>query len=354
MCRYVYNHFLARRHQLYRDNQEGSNYYKDCATLTILKQELDWIGDANSQSLQQELKNLDTAYTRFFKKQARCPKFHCKYKDKQSFRVPQHTTVVGDLIKFSKFREGIRFKQHRPIDGEIKYITVSRNRAGQHYVCICVERIIPKLELKDKIVGIDLGLKDLAICSDGKVYKNIRPYRNLQKRLRHLQQSVSRNINGSRNYVRAKKLVAKCHQKIADIRSNYLHQVSHDIINKNQVIMLEVLNVKGMMANRRLAKSVADVSLSELVRQIEYKAGWYGREVVKIDRWYPSSKTCHVCGHIHEGLTLSDREWTCPVCKTKHDRDHNSSMNILIEGTRQRNKTLGTRGLACGEGVRLR
>ena len=353
VCRYVYNHFLAQRHQLYRDNGQGSTYYKDCAALTKLKEELDWIGDANSQSLQQELKNLDTAYTRFFKKQARFPKFHCKYKDKQSFMVPQHITVKDGVIWLPKFRDGIKFKQHRPMDGEIRYVTVSQNRAGQHYICICVERVITKLEPRENTVGIDLGLKDLATCSNGKVFKNIRSYGTLQKRLRRLQQSVSRMVKGSHNYIRVKNLVAKCHQKIADIRSNHLHHVSHDIIIKNQVIMLEDLNVKGMMANRRLAKSVADVSLYELVRQIEYKAGWYRREVVKIDRWYPSSKTCHVCGHIHEGLTLSDREWICPVCKTKHDRDHNASMNILAEGTRQRAITLGTRGLACGEGVRL-
>lgn len=353
VCRYVYNHFLDQRNTSYRNTGKGSTYHKDCAALTKLKKELPWISDANSQSLQQELKNLDTSFNRFFKKQARFPKFHSKHKDKQSFRVPQFVTVKDKSIHFPKFREGIRLKQHRPIEGEIRYATISMNRAGQYFACICVERDIPTLKPNDNAVGVDLGLKDLATCSNGEVFKNIRPYRNLQRRLRRLQQSVSRKVKGSHNYIRAKKLVAKCHQKIADIRSNHLHRVSRSIVNENQVIVLEDLNIKGMMANRRLAKSVADVSLYELVRQIEYKAGWYGREVVKIDRWYPSSKTCHVCDYINQGLTLSDREWTCPRCKEEHDRDFNASMNILAEGLRQRYRTVGTTGLACGEGVSL-
>ena len=353
VCRYVYNHFLDKRNQSYRNTGKGSTYHKDCAALTSLKKELTWIGDANSQSLQQELKNLDTSFNRFFKKQARFPKFHSKHKDKQSFRVPQFVTVKDDKIHFPKFREGINFKKHRSIEGEIKYATISRNRAGQHYVCVCVEREMTKLKPNDNAVGVDLGLKDLATCSNGEVFSNIRPYRNLQRHLRRLQQSVSRKVKGSHNWTRAKGLVAKLHQKIADIRSNHLHQVSRSIVDENQIIVLEDLNVKGMVANRCLAKSVADVSLHELVRQIEYKAGWYGREVIRVDRWYPSSKTCHVCDFINQSLTLSDREWTCPRCKEEHDRDYNASVNILSEGLRQRNKTVGTTGLACGEGVRL-
>lgn len=353
VCRYVYNHFLDQRNTSYRNTGKGSTYHKDCAALTKLKKELPWISDANSQSLQQELKNLDTSFNRFFKKQARFPKFHSKHKDKQSFRVPQFVTVKDGSIHFPKFREGIRLKQHRPIEGEIRFATISRNRAGQHFACICVEREMPKFKPNDNAVGVDLGLKDLATCSNGEVFENIRPYRNLQRRLRRLQQSVSRKTKGSHNYVRAKGLVAKLHQKIADIRNNHLHRVSKSLVNENQVIVLEDLNVKGMMANRCLAKSVADVSLHELVRQIEYKAGWYGREVIRIDRWYPSSKTCNVCDYINQGLTLSDRTWTCPRCKEEHDRDYNASVNILAEGLRQRNRTVGTTGLACGEGVSL-
>jgi len=353
VCRFVYNHFLDRRNTLYKNSGKSSTYNKDCADLTLLKKELTWLTDTNSQSLQQELKNLDVAYSRFFKKQSDFPKFHSKHKDNQSFRVPQRVTVKDDKVYIPKFREGIRFKRHRSIEGKIKNATVSRNRSGQHYICICVEREIEKLKPSDKTVGVDLGLKDLATCSNGRVFENIRPYHKLQRRLRRLQQSVSRKVKGSRNRDRAKVLVAKCHRKITDIRSNHLHQVSKSLVNENQVIVLEDLNIKGMMANRRLAKSVADVSLNELVRQIEYKAGWYGREVIKIDRWYPSSKTCCVCGYINQELTLSDREWTCPQCKEIHDRDYNASMNILAEGLRQKARTVGTTGIACGESVRL-
>jgi putative transposase len=344
VCRYVYNYFLNQRHQVYRNTNKGSTYHKDCAALTHLKKDLEWIKDANSQSLQQELKNLDTAFNRFFKNQARFPKFHSKHKDKQSFRVPQFVTVKDKNIYFPKFREGIRLKQHRSVDGEIKYATISMNRAGQYFACICVARDIPVLKPNTKAVGVDLGLKNLATCSSGEVFENIRPYRKLQCRLRRLQQSVSRKVRGSHNYIRAKKLVAKCHQKIVDIRSNHLHRISRSIVNENQVIVLEDLNIKGMMTNRRLTKSIADASLHELVRQIEYKAGWYGREFIRIGRWYPSSKTCRVCNYINEGLTLSDREWTCPRCKEEHDRDYNAAVNILAEGLRQQRRAVGTTG----------
>ena len=353
VCRFVYNHFLDQRNQAYRNTGKSSTYHKDCAALTQLKKQHEWIGDANSQSLQQELKNLDTSFSRFFKKQAPFPKFHSKHKDKQSFRIPQFVTVKDGKIKFPKFREGIKLKLHRPIEGEIKFATVSRNRSGQHYICICVEREMNHLPANDKAVGVDLGLKDLATCSNGEVFRNLKPYRKLQNRLRRLQQSVSRKEKGSHNHSRAKRLVAKLHQKIADIRSNHLHHVSRSIVDENQIIVLEDLNVKGMMANRCLAKSIADVSFHELVRQIEYKAGWYGREVIRLDRWYPSSKTCHVCDYINQGLTLADREWTCPRCKEHHDRDYNASVNILQEGLRQRYRTVGTTGIACGEGVSL-
>jgi putative transposase len=349
VCRFVYNYFLDRRNRLYRENKQGSSYHKDCAELTILKKELAWISDANSQSLQQELKNLDTAFNRFFKGQARFPKFHSKKRDKQSFRVPQFVTVEDDRIKFPKFREGIKVRLHREIEGDIKFATISRNRAGQYFACICVERIIPKLKKVRKEVGVDLGVKDLATCSDGQVFENIKPYRSLERRLKRLQRSLSKKEKGSKNRERAKRKLAKLHQRVADIRNNHLHQVTRKMVNENQVIVIEDLNIRGMLRNHRLAKSVQDASLYELVRQLEYKSEWYGRTLVKVDRWYPSSKTCSGCGFVNQNLTLSDREWTCPRCGEIHDRDFNASVNILNEGYR----TVGTTGLACGEGVRL-
>jgi putative transposase len=345
VCRFVYNYFLDRRNRLYRENKQGSSYHKDCAELTLLKKELAWIGDANSQSLQQELKNLDTAFNRFFKGQARFPKFHSKKRDKQSFRVPQFVTVEDDRIKFPKFREGIKVRLHREIEGDIKFATISRNRAGQYFACICVERIIPKLKKVKKEIGVDLGVKDLATCSDGQVFENIKPYRSLERRLKHLHRNMSRTQKGSKGRERARRKLSKLYQRIADIRSNHLHQVSHTIISENQAVYLEDLNVSGMLRNRRLSKSIQDVSLYELVRQIEYKGNWYGRTVVKIGRFYPSSKACSNCGFINESLTLSDRSWVCPRCRVEHDRDFNAATNIYLEGKR----TVGTTGLAGGE-----
>jgi putative transposase len=342
VCRFVYNFFLDRRNQLYRENKERSSYHKDCAELTSLKQELDWIGDANSQSLQQELKNLDTAFNRFFKKQARFPRFHSKKRDKQSFRVPQFVSVSADTIKFPKFREGIPVNLHREIEGEIKFATVSRNRVGQYYVSITVERHIEELPVIDKEVGIDLGVKTLAICSDGQVFKNIKPYRSLENRIKLVQKALSRSIKGSNTREKTKRKLAKLYQQTADIRNDHLHKVSHKIISENQAIYMEDLNVTGMLRNHKLAKAISDVSLYELVRQIGYKALWYGRTLTKISRFYPSSKACHKCSFINENLTLGDREWTCPRCRVHHDRDRNAAMNIMYEGKR----TVGTTGIA--------
>lgn len=344
VCRFVYNYFLDRRMRLYQVNGKGSSYYKDNATLTTLKRELDWMYEANSQSLQAELKNLDTAYTGFFKKKARFPRFRAKHHDKQSFRVPQHVEVIEGRVYIPKFKEGIKLIQHRPMDGTIRNATVSMNRAGQYFVCICVERGMKKLKPDNTVVGVDLGIKTLVTLSDGSVFGNIRPYLILQRRLRHLQKSLRRKVKGSHNYVRARNLLARCHQKIADIRSNHLHKVSSSIVRENQTIVLEDLNVAGMCKNRRLAKVIADAGFGELVRQIEYKAGWYGRTVVKLSRWYPSSKTCHNCGYVNEGLTLSDRAWTCPRCQVVHDRDLNAAINIRDEGIRQRKQPQEMRG----------
>lgn len=212
-----------------------------------------------------------------------------------------------------------------------------------------MERNIKPLPKVKREVGIDLGITALATPSVGKAYENIRPYKTLQRRLRVLDKALHRKELGSKNREKARRRLAKLHNKIANIRNDHLHKVSHQIVDENQVICLEDLNVKGMMKNRCLAKSIADVSLSELVRQIEYKAGWYGRTVVKIDRWFPSSKMCSSCGYVMETLPLDVRSWSCPRCESKHNRDRNAAKNILVEGKR----TVGTTELACGLGVRL-
>jgi len=348
-CRFVYNHFLEQRKNAYLQTKKSPNYYVQANDLTKLKNEKDWLYNANSQVLQFELKCLQAAYNNFYERRAKLPKFHSR-KDKQSFTIPQFVEVKDNKLYFPKFKDGIKIKQHRKIEGEIRHATVSINRAGQYFVAILVDRNIKQLRKVKKEVGIDLGINALATCSDGRTYKNIRPYRNLEKRLRVLNKSLHRKKLGSNSRERARKVLAKCYIKITNIRNDHLHKVSHKIINENQVIVLEDLNVNGMMKNHCLAKSIADVSLAELVRQIAYKAEWYGRTVIKVDRWFPSSKNCSECGFVVEKLSLNIRNWTCPKCKIRHNRDKNAAINILHEGKR----TVGMTGIAYGLNVRLK
>ena len=329
-CRWLHNFFLEKKNKSYLDNK---TYYQDCAELTKLKRVYIWMRETYSQSLQQELKNLDTAFGRFFRKLANFPRFHTRH-DKQAFRVPQNVKIMNNTLFIPKFNEGLKFKQHRKLEGIIRHATISKNKAGQYFVCINVEKHIDRLPKTDKEVGIDMGIKTLIQCSDGKRYPNIKPYRTLELRAKLLCKEVSRKVKGSINRNKARAMLAKLHNKIANIRTNHLHQITRRIINESQVVIIEDLHVKGMLRNHKLAKAIQDVSLHELKRQLEYKTEWYGRTLIEIDRWYPSSKTCNECGFINQNLTLADREWTCPRCKVEHDRDLNASINILNEGKR--------------------
>lgn len=347
-CRFVYNYFLTQRKDAYLKKGKSPNYYEQAAYLTKFKKEKMWLKEANSQVLQFSLKCLQTAYNNFFAKRAKFPKFHAK-KNKQSFTVPQHIKVQDNKLCFPKFSDGIKIKLHRKIEGEIKHATVSKNCADQYFIAILVERNIKPFRKVNKKIGIDLGITTLATCSNGKQYKNIRAYRVLEARLRVLNKDLHRKKRGSNNRKKARQKIARLHNKIANIRNNHLHKTSRQIVDDNQVICLEDLNIKGMMKNHCLAKSVADVSLSEFVRQIEYKAVWYGRTVIKVNRWFPSSKMCSSCRYVMETLPLSVRSWTCPNCEIKHNRDKNAAINILNEG----NRTVGTTELACGLDIRL-
>lgn len=345
--RFIYNHFLNQRVDAYMNQQKTLNYYDNAASLTELKKELVWLKEVNSQSLQFSLKCLEGAYGKFFARSAKFPRFKSK-KSKQSFCVPQHGKIEDNLLFIGKFKQGIKIVIDRPIVGEIKHITVSKNPSGQYFACVCVEREIKKLPPKNKVVGIDLGIKTLAVQSDGKTYANIRPYRTLEKRLAKLQQWFARTTKGTNLHEKVRLRIAKLHQKISNIRNDHLQKVSWQIVKNNGTIVLEDLNVKGMMKNHCLAKSIADVSLSELVRMIKYKAEWYGRTVLQVNRWFPSSKTCNDCNYVKQDLTLEDREWVCPRCNVKHDRDLNAAKNIRKQGI----TTAGTAGIAWGAEVR--
>lgn len=354
--RYVYNLFLDRRIKFYLEAKEKQlakktlSYVDMTKELTQIKskEETEWLNECNSQSLQHALKHLDSAYNRFFKKLAKFPRFKSK-KNKQSFRIPQFVKVELGKIYFPKFKEGIRMDDHRGIVGEINYATITRNKAGQHYACIGVTReIFPKIKT-NKTIGIDLGLKSLVVCSDGQRFDNIKTTKKYEKQLRLRQKELSRTKKDSKGRDKARLKVGKVQVKIANIRHNHLHQITSKLMNENQVICLEDLSVKNMMANHCLAKSIGDASWGELVRQLTYKAGWYGKKIVKIDRFFPSSKICNHCGYINDGLTLDQREWECPRCQKKLDRDLNASQNILRQGL---NLMVGTTKLAACPDVR--
>lgn len=332
--RFVWNYFLAQRKESYLESKNTLTYYDNSKTLTLLKKnsELDWLKEVNSQSLQASLKDLDTAYGRFFKKQALFPKFKSKYKTIDSFRCPQSISVQDGKLFLPKFKEGISIKIHREIIGKILFATVTKTHTDKFFVAITCESDHEALPLTDNEVGIDLGIKDIAICSDGKVFNNPRTTNKYAKKLAYEQRQLSKKQKGSGKRLKQIKKVAAVHEIIKNVRVDNIHKITHSIISENKTVIIEDLNVKGMIKNHCLAKAISDVSWHELSRQLEYKAHWNERKFAKIDRWFPSSKTCNVCNFIKQDLSLKDRTWTCPQCETVLDRDLNASKNILKQG----------------------
>lgn len=329
--RFVYNHFLAARKDKYLKAKKSSNYYGDCKDLTELKKQHLWMKEVYSQSLQFSLKCLDAAYNNFFAGRGKFPVFKKKYAH-QSFRVPQNVKVGESHLYVPKFLEGIKMIKHRDVEGTIKFCSISRNKSGQYHVSITVEREIPKLPKVEKEIGVDLGITTLATCSDGKNYENKKPYRTLRRRMNMIQRRQSKKKKGSKNRERARRKLAKTHQKIKNIRQDHLHKTTTSIINENQVVYMETLAVQNMMKNHCLAGAIADAAFYELNRQLEYKAAWYGRNIVKLDRWFPSSKTCADCGWINQNLKLKDRTWVCCGCGRLVHRDPNAARVILQQG----------------------
>jgi putative transposase len=350
--RFVYNYFLNLRKNHYQTENKGLSYNQNSATLTELKkvEATGWLKEVNSQSLQYGLKSLDTAFDRFFKKKADFPNFHSKFK-KNTFRVPQNTRIVGNKLIVPKFLEGIKLIAHRPVVGEIKFSTISKEPTGEYFVAITVEKEVKELPKTDKIVGIDLGIKDLIICSDKTIQKNPKNTYKFQIKLKKIQQHLSAKKKGSGNRVKARLKVAKIHKKITNSRKDAIHKATTNLVRNNDVIVMESLKARNMVKNRKLAKAVSDASFGEIRRQLEYKCLWYGKVLIKIGTFYPSSKTCSKCGWINQNLSLSDRHWTCSQCATKHDRDFNASINILQEGLR--NISSGTGDYTCGANVSL-
>jgi putative transposase len=304
--------------------------------LTAMKKEVEWLTEVNAQSLQGSLQRLDAAYNNFFNKRAKFPKFKNKHA-KQSFLVPQHFSLdpESETIKIPKFSP-IKTVLSRKTEGTMKSITISKTPTGKYFASVLCEIDKPvKPKTRGGEIGIDLGLKSFLVASDKTVIDAPRFLRSSEKKLVFFQRHLSRKVKGGKNRDKARHKVALIHEKIANQRKDFLHQTSRKLVNENQVICFEDLNIKGMLANHKLAKSISDVGWSEFIRQIKYKSEWEGVRVGQIDRFFPSSKRHFECGWVNESLKLSDREWACKGCGATVDRDHNASQNILLFGKKQ-------------------
>jgi putative transposase len=309
--------------------------------LPQLKKEYPWLKeDCYSSVLQCVAINLDKAYKNFFEGRAKFPRFKSKH-HKQSIQYPQSVTVNGERLKVPKIGE-IKAVFHREVTGKIKTVTISKTPTDKYFASILCEMEGTDVKQSgDKIIGIDLGLKDFAIVHDGDIatkYANPKHLYRHQKNLARKQKKLSRKTKGSKSRERFRKIVAKVHEKITNSRQDFLHKLSRKLVDESQIIVVENLNVKGMVKNRKLSKSISDVGWGMFVNFIGYKLQQKEGELIEIDRFFPSSKTCSCCGHIVDMLPLNIREWDCPNCNTHHDRDGNAALNIRNEGIRIKNK----------------
>jgi putative transposase len=348
-ARWYWNYALSLCQETYQTTGKGLSRSYIQGLLPALKKEHEWLKDAYSQCLQVVALNLSTAYKNFFEKRASFPRFKSNH-GRQSISYPQNVKFEGDYLHLPKIG-AIHCRIHRPFEGVVKTVTVSRNPDGTYFASVLVDDGKNKLERKstNKAVGIDVGLTHFAITSDGSKFANPRHFVKHQCNLKRKQQRLSRKQKGSRNRQQAKLAVAKIHSKIARCRGDFLHKLSRKIVNENQVIVVENLSVKGMVKNHNLAKSISDAGWGMLCTLLKYKAEWEGKVYLEIDRFFPSSKTCHVCLNRVSSLSLDVRAWTCPHCGTHHDRDINAAINIRNEGLRI--LSLGTSDTACGGNV---
>jgi putative transposase len=332
--RFVYNWGLEKKTEAYQQEAKTISCYDLINQLIALKVENPWLKTVNSQSLQSALKNLDNAYTRFFREKKGFPKFKSKHNSKQSFQCPQHCSVNWDsgTISIPKIK-GIKVKLHRKFEGEIKTVTISKNCVGHYYVSVLVENNKPlplsaALKAEDA-VGIDVGLSRFLTTSDGMIIDNPRFFQKSQKRLAYEQYKFSKMKKGSSNRAKQKKRIARVHEHVSNQRRDFLHKVTAKLVGESQAttFCIEDLSIKNMQKNHCLAKSIADVSWGMFFDFLKYKCDWTGKNILDIGRFEPSSKMCSACGAVNKGLRLSDKEWLCS-CGAKHDRDRNAAENI--------------------------
>ncbi|MFW6246767.1 MAG: RNA-guided endonuclease InsQ/TnpB family protein [bacterium] len=341
--RFVYNNCLDFKIKYYNETNKSTSFGELGKHLTGLKQKYTWLKDVHSKVLQQSLINLEYAYKNFFKNGMGFPNFK-KKSQKQSCRFPVDAIsgVNGNRINLIRQLKDIHYKCSRrdekllnKYQDLIKSATLTKSKSGNYNLSILIDiKSVKKLPKTDKVIGIDLGIKDFVITSDNQTFENIKTKRNNQKKLVKLNRNLSKKVKGSNNKTKARIKLAKFHEKLNNKKENYLHLISNQLLNENQVIVMEDLNVKGMLKNHNLAKSIQELSLNRFKTLLTYKSEWYGRDLIEIGRFYPSSKTCSCCGYKNQDLTLKDRTFKCPECNVSIDRDYNAAINIRNEGIR--------------------
>lgn len=337
--RFVYNYFLAKKIEVYKNDKKSLSYNECSKQLTQLKQELPWLKEVDKCSLQNSLKDLDNAYQKFFKEHAGFPRFKKKKDNRQSYRTTytnSNIKVLDKHIQLPKLGK-VKFRDKHVFKGKILNATISRTPSGKYYVSICCTDVEIKPMAKTGVtIGLDLGLKEFAITNYGDKYENPKYLAKSLKKLVRLQRELSRKQIGSSNWKKTRIKVAKMYEYITNQRKDFLNKLSTKIIKENDVICLESLRINDMVKNHKLARYISDVSWGEFIRKLEYKANWYGKKFIKVNTFYPSSQLCSNCGHKNIKIKdLSVREWICPKCNTHHDRDINAATNILNEGIKQ-------------------